>query len=746
MMFVTTGLAIAGAVSIAVPILIHLLNRQRRRPIRWAAMRFLLEALHKHRRRLQLEQMLLLAVRCLILALLGAALARPFLEAAGMFEGAGSRVVYLVIDNGLASGARTNGNGETSTVLSGSIDVALSLVEALGPGDSVGIITAARPATGLVVPPSSDHRAIIDLLRTLEPAEAPTDIHAAFGVLTSALQELGSAEADRAVVYLLSDFRSGSAPLDRALPDVLPGDTEPLLLMSPAAQAAIPNVQIVSIDPLRGLILSHGEGGSEQVTVQLARSGGDLTRDVTRVRLVGDGLPPIEPRVVEWAPGQTQEKVEFVVDLAGGGSSVADGSVAISAVLDDDALGADNTRHTVLLSRNRVRALVVERRSFGTNPDLNRMPAGQWLVRALEPSDRSPIGVVEVDPAALDTVDTRGVDVTIVTRPDLLTEHGWSVLNSYVRTGGLLLLTPPGDANVHGWTDQLSKTLGLPWRIDLEVTEFEPGLRLSSEQPQSELLRLISADLPALVRPVTVDRLLAVGAQTRAETVLALSDGSPLVIAGSPLDADDDAVASSAGLVVYLAVSPDLDWTNLPAQPLMVPLVHELIKQGIGLIKTGRRYDVGEQPALGLGPVAAAMVDPHGGEVSINAQGRPAVPLAHSGLWDVVDHARQRIGSVAVNIDPMAARTDPQDQAAVSEWLGKSGQWQVFSVEDPGQALRTADSGAPIAGILLGAVLALIILETALARWFSHALPQARPEGFGTAQDMAEAAAIAPHT
>jgi len=140
------------------------------------------------------------------------------------------------------------------------------------------------------------------------------------------------------------------------------------------------------------------------------------------------------------------------------------------------------------------------------------------------------------------------------------------------------------------------------------------------------------------------------------------------------------------------------------------------------------------------------MVDPHGGEVSINAQGRPAVPLAHSGLWDVVDHARQRIGSVAVNIDPMAARTDPQDQAAVSEWLGKSGQWQVFSVEDPGQALRTADSGAPIAGILLGAVLALIILETALARWFSHALPQARPEGFGTAQDMAEAAAIAPHT
>ncbi len=748
MTFVTAGLAMAGAVSIAVPILIHLLSRRRRRPIKWAAMRFLMEALRKHRRRLQLEQILLLAVRCLILALLGAALARPFLEAAGMLEGAGSRVVYLVIDNGLVSGARTNEGGEIRTLLSGSVDLAVSLVESLGPGDSVGIITAARPATGLVVGPSSNHRAILELLRALEPADAPTDMHGAFGVLTSALAELDSAQADRAVVYLLSDFRSGSAPLDTALPELLSGDeSAPLLLAAPAGQAAIPNVQVVSIEPLRGLILAQGEGGSEQVSVRLARSGGDLTRDVTRVRLVGDGLPPIEPRVVEWAPGQAQEKVEFVVNLAGFLPGAADGSVAISAVLDDDALGADNVRHIVLLSRNRVRALVVDRRSFGTNPDLDRLRAGQWLVRALQPSDRSPIEVLDVDPAALDTVDTRGVDVSIVTRPDLLTDHGWSVLDSFVRTGGLLLLTPPGEANVHGWTDQLSQALGLPWRIDLEVTEPGTKLLLSPEQPQSELLSLISADLTELVKPVTVRRLLAVdAAQTRAETVLALADGSPFLIAGSPLDTDDDAVASGAGLVVYLAVSPDLDWTNLPAQPLMVPLFHELIKQGIGLIKTGRRYDVGEQPALGLGSVAAAMVDPHGREVSINAQGRPTVPLARAGLWDVVDHARQRIGSVAVNVDPVAARTDPQDQAAVSEWLGRSGPWQVFSVQDAGQALRTADSGAPVAGILLLAVLTLMILETALARWFSHALPPARPESFGTADDMAEAAAIAPHT
>ncbi|MHC4127416.1 MAG: BatA domain-containing protein, partial [Planctomycetota bacterium] len=105
MTFVTMGLLVAGAVSVIVPILIHLLSRQRRRPIEWGAMRFLLEALRRHRRRLQLEQALLLLVRCLILVVLGAALARPFLESAGILDVDGARTVFLVVDNGFVSGS-----------------------------------------------------------------------------------------------------------------------------------------------------------------------------------------------------------------------------------------------------------------------------------------------------------------------------------------------------------------------------------------------------------------------------------------------------------------------------------------------------------------------------------------------------------------------------------------------------------------------------------------------------------------
>ena len=73
-----------GLAAASVPILIHLLNRRKYREVPWAAMRFLLAAVRKNRRRVRVEQWLLLAVRTLIILLVVAAMARPFLESMGV--------------------------------------------------------------------------------------------------------------------------------------------------------------------------------------------------------------------------------------------------------------------------------------------------------------------------------------------------------------------------------------------------------------------------------------------------------------------------------------------------------------------------------------------------------------------------------------------------------------------------------------------------------------------------------------
>src|SRR6476646_9860347 len=75
--FVSPGFAFAGAALASIPIIIHILNRRRFKTVRWAAMEYLLQAMRKNRRRLKFEQWLLLAIRCLLIFLMGLALARP---------------------------------------------------------------------------------------------------------------------------------------------------------------------------------------------------------------------------------------------------------------------------------------------------------------------------------------------------------------------------------------------------------------------------------------------------------------------------------------------------------------------------------------------------------------------------------------------------------------------------------------------------------------------------------------------
>jgi hypothetical protein len=83
-------LLLLGALGITIPIIIHLLNRRSNRIVDWGAMNFLLESLAIRNRRIQLEEALLMATRCLLVGLLALALARPFIPP-------GSSVPWIVI-------------------------------------------------------------------------------------------------------------------------------------------------------------------------------------------------------------------------------------------------------------------------------------------------------------------------------------------------------------------------------------------------------------------------------------------------------------------------------------------------------------------------------------------------------------------------------------------------------------------------------------------------------------------------
>jgi hypothetical protein len=102
---------VAGGLLVSSPIIIHLINRMRFKRIRWAAMEFLLKSQKRNRRRLIIEQMILLALRCLLVLLAGFLVAR-FVGAKPTGQGA-THIVVLddtpsMADQFTEKGPKTN--------------------------------------------------------------------------------------------------------------------------------------------------------------------------------------------------------------------------------------------------------------------------------------------------------------------------------------------------------------------------------------------------------------------------------------------------------------------------------------------------------------------------------------------------------------------------------------------------------------------------------------------------------------
>src|SRR5262245_46784709 len=153
----------AGAVS--VPVIIHLLNRKRFKVVTWAAMRFLLAAQKKNSRRMRLEQLILLVVRCLVVLLLLVGLLCATEWAAKIwkffFPGASAAVAStnlrthkaLVLDGSFSMGQQL---GEQQNAFDRAREQARKVVEDSPRGDAFSVVLLSAPPRRIVGEPSED--------------------------------------------------------------------------------------------------------------------------------------------------------------------------------------------------------------------------------------------------------------------------------------------------------------------------------------------------------------------------------------------------------------------------------------------------------------------------------------------------------------------------------------------------------------------------------------------------------------
>jgi hypothetical protein len=136
-----------GMILGVIPVIIHLLNRRRFRRVEWAPMRYLKLTIEKNRRRIEIEQLLLLLLRIGLLMLFFFLLARPVLKPTGLerWLGAGGRSSQVVvIDDSLSMGYTAGGRGEKAA-LTRAKEVATALLAAARPQDRCTLVSTSAP-------------------------------------------------------------------------------------------------------------------------------------------------------------------------------------------------------------------------------------------------------------------------------------------------------------------------------------------------------------------------------------------------------------------------------------------------------------------------------------------------------------------------------------------------------------------------------------------------------------------------
>ncbi|MEM1330907.1 MAG: BatA domain-containing protein [Planctomycetota bacterium] len=709
----TPGLFVAGAVCAAIPILIHLLMRRRRKPIAFGAMRFLREAYKKQRRRLQVERWLLLAARVLALLLLGLTLARPTL---GGNADTGPRTVYLVLDEGLASAVEIDGETE----LERSKRALLAALASLDParGDRAALFAASSPPRAIVSEPSPDLQAIERLVRDAPAADSRTDLTGTLTLIGEARDAATESDDPRSTIVVGSAWRAGSVDPDTEPPSL--GEGTSLLALAPSRDP-VSNTAIVSVEPIRRVVptASAGSSGAIRVTARRygpATEGAELPIEVRTGEAAGSGQ-------IRFGEGEREAVATVQLRLSGDGASDSGDresrSIVIRAEAARDALHADDTRSAVVDLTDRIRVGVVGPRRFGRALAIDRMEPVDWVRLALAPESGAAVEPVDLGPGPIEQPRLAGLDAVVVAAPSGLNQADWSRLGALTRSGGLLVLMPDHAADAQPWVSRSPIAAGV-YGEAAQALSLEPTSGLTVGQDTGGLLGLLAAELDPLLAPVRVTRAVRM-ATGDARPLLALADGAPWLTVAAPDE-------GGRGLVAAFASPLALEWTDLPAKPLVVPLLQELVRQGVGQARAARSGVAGFPAPRPAGAVELVSES--------NSSASDATPRT-AGALVALDNRGASLGRVVVNPDTNASDTAVSARDAIESWLtpvsGRPPTWIEPGEADDATGLATGALAAPPAhpwdAWLAGALLALILVETFLARRASHAERATSAEG-----------------
>jgi hypothetical protein len=672
-------------------VIIHLINRERKVVVEFPSLMFLQRIPYRSVRRQKLRHLLLLALRCVALALLVAAFARPFFERrrAGIST-TGAREVVILLDRSSSMGYADR--------WAKAKDAAKKVVNGLTSGDRATLVLFASDASVASEPMATPDR----IVAAINAAKLSAEGTRYSSALKLASQIIASSTLPRREVVVISDFQKIGWVNHNEI--VFPQGT--------------------TVTPV-----DLGGATSSDVAVSQVTTDRDSTAERDRVtvaaRLINTGSAA-KSIAATLAIGGRDVQTQRVALPASGVQQVAFAPIAVPSGatkgvvrITPDSLAQDDVLNFTIAPDEAVPVLIVEPSSPRENQSL-------FLSRALAIGDRPSFRIDQKRVDALTPRDFDGRALIVLDEVAPPTGPVGARLRALIDGGGGLIVVP-GGSRTETWPAEWRALLPTIGQV-VDRTD-DAGGTLSSVDYAHPIFEIFNAPRSGDFSTARFYRYRALTPQTGTTVLARFDDGSPALVER----------LVGRGKVLTWASTLDSYWTNLPLQPVFLPFVHQLGKHAGRYADPRPWYTAGDvldlsrhgeltAPFLagrGADSTTELVLDaPSGARERVTATGaNHMITLREQGFYELRGRDTP-VGAgrpIAVNVDPAESdlsHLDPQD--VVVAVTSVNGQHQ------PGSEINTAtpqdqEQRQKVWWYLLLGALLLMGVETMLSNRLSKA-------------------------
>jgi len=604
-----------GGLAVASPILIHLLNKRRFKIVEWAAMDFLFEADKKNRRRVQLENFILLMLRCLAMLLVALMFTRPFLPSSltNVLQQAQKLERVILIDDSFSQRVLRDSEPAFIVAKNNVKDLIAQYAESDKTEDWLTVMLTSDPGQPLLANEPLTKNTLPSLSQAiddLECSDQPSDYTVSLGEMKRYVS--GQREGGGRVAYFFSDMR------EKDWVNSLDANTEsaPNKLMTDISEKTIgcflidvgsPNDSNLAISSVRPENLQVA-GKVIQFNVGVSNYGTQTANQVRVLLQVDEGQPDYEV-IPSIAPGQTAELAfryvfpELGEDVTADLLSVEESkprfaNYRVRAEIDRQSLGddglaldqlmEDSVAHFASRVKDGISVLLVD-----GDPSSSSERSETHYLRSLQVAGTG-MNMKVVTASEMETESLSDFEVIFLCNVDEASTDRVRSIEQWVRDGGALVVMPGNRVRAGTFNDSfyrdgeglsplaLVSMAGDPtmakW-VNFEIDpQIHPSLRVIVDSDASSLSNVdVFSWWTSELKPELIGKTV--------EVPLRLNDRE-----NSPAMVDR---TFGAGNVIVFTIPGDGDWTMWPSSPTYPPVMIDLIDYLVGSSGEESTIDVG---------------------------------------------------------------------------------------------------------------------------------------------------------